>query len=228
MIAGALPSPPMPRKTVPASGPAASAPAQMTPSNPVQAGGGDQLRLNEHAQIEVTRSVLGFLPVTVKVDVGEILSGKYGRDFQMTSVTPDWVRVTGQASFGPFSQAVDEMMPMRTGGAIQGLAVHLGQDGLVHLGGQLKVLGIPLPFTCALVPQRESQEVFQFKFANLRVGSGDPVKLPATIGAWLTSAALTIFGKIEGVTARNMDTLQVDFGKMARANPGGPPPTLPA
>ncbi len=228
MIAGAIPSPMMPRPSAPPPT-AGTASASRTPApTPVQAGGGDQLRLNEHAQIEVTRSVLGFLPVTVKVDVGEILSGKYGRDFQMSSVNPDWVRVTGQAQFGPFSQAVDEWMPMRTGGAVQGLAVHLGQDGLVHLGGQLKLLGIPLPFTCALVPQRESQEVFQFKFANLRVGGGEPIKLPATIGAWLTSAALTIFGKIEGVSAKNMDTLQVDFGKMARANPGGPPPALPA
>ena len=213
------------RTSIPPMGVPAEVPL---PPAPVQGGGGDQLRLNEYAQLEVTKSILGLIPVTVRVDMGEILEGKYGRDFQMTSVNSDWVHVSGRAQVGPFTQDVNEIMPVQTGGCLQNMAAHIGEDGLVYLQGKLKLLGIPLPFTCALQPQRQSQETFQFKFTDLRIGEREPLRLPSMVGAWLTSAALTLFGKIEGIKAMNMDTLSVDFAAVARAaQPQGPAPTLP-
>jgi len=193
--------------------PATRLPVPETPRAPVVAAGG--LSINPGAKLQVDERVLGFIPVKLAIDMGDLLEGKHGRNFRFTFQGPNVARVQGVASYAFFSTQVDQQLAVQGGHLVQDVAVHLGEGRKVQAEGNLKLFGWTLPFRTRLEHARTSPSTFAFRIDSLEVGNKSRLTIPKPIVAFLATFILGAVGRLKGVNAVSSDTVSMDMDSLA-------------
>lgn len=193
--------------------PASRLPVASATRVPAVAAGG--LSINPGAKLQVDERVLGFIPVKLAIDMGDLLEGKHGRDFRFTFTGPNVARVQGVASYAIFSTQVDQQMAVQGGHLVQDMAVHLGENRKVHAEGNLKFFGLTLPFRTRLEHARTTPSTFAFRIESLEIGSRSRISIPKPIVAFLATFILGAVGRLKGVRAVSADTVSMDMDSLA-------------
>jgi hypothetical protein len=188
------------------------------PRQAVQAGGGSMGRFDDHGHLVIQQDVLGFIPVQVSVRVGDIIAGKYGRDFRLDFTDPQHATLTGTAHYGPFAMGLNEPLNLQSGGMLQDLAVHVNDDKTLQLQGHVKLLGMVVPVEANVTPQEVADGVFHFTFNSLKAGQSG-MSLPPVFAAWTTSFCMGVFGGLKGIKATDLNQLEVNFAQLKLPDP---------
>ncbi|MEB3299245.1 MAG: hypothetical protein VKO21_07145 [Candidatus Sericytochromatia bacterium] len=193
--------------------PALVPPIPLPTRPPAVAAGG--LSVAPGAKLQVDETVLGFLPVKLDLDMGDLLAGKHGRDFRFSFLGPDVARVEGVASYAFFKTRVDQQLRVQGGRLVQDMAVHLGEDQKISVEGNLKVFGWTLPFRTKLEHARTSASTFNFRIESLQVGQRSHLTIPKPIVAFLATFLLGAVARLQGVRAVSTDTVALDVDSLA-------------
>ena len=187
---------------------AAPAPYRTTVQPRVAAGG---MSVASGGTLKVDETILGFIPLQLGLDIGDLLNGKHGKDFRLDFTAPQKARLTGQASYGIFSTQVNQEIDIQGGNFVKDLAVHLTDDKRIQLQGNLRFWGLTLPFRSSLQQTRLDASNFAFRIEHLELGQTTRIPIPKPLVAFLATFLIGVLGRLEGVKAASTDTVTMNM-----------------